>query len=366
MGSDEVNSISDTVESMMIANIVKDKYNDIVARGTLTIDETLFQLFPSDTPTIPTLMYLPDGVARIDWLQYYDTNPLDNTQVGQFGAYRHDLNTNLVATINWTTTSSTSNTIIPNGNVTFTVASSTLPIIVGQKATAISGNASMFGSVTSYFGTTLSINVTSSIGSGTFNSWIIQNVNVPNSPPGYKYVDIVPVDYFLDVTNRFDITQQNTFTYTFTQGGNNFNFRYKNDHQPSICTILSNFYCLFDTLDITQDSTLQASKTLGYGQYLPAFQLVDSFTPMLDDFQFPLLLNESLSQAFFELKERQHTKADVEIQRQWAVVQKTKSKANKPGYFDQLANYGRVPRTGGYGGYPLWRWMRNSIGNAGV
>jgi hypothetical protein len=366
MSSDEVNSIGDTVESLQVAQIVQNKYYDIVARGDLTLDEQLYQLVPPDTLTIPVVMQLPQGCSRIDWLQYFDTNPLDNTQIDQFGAYSHDLNLDLISRVIWTTTSASSVAIPPTGSgvVTFVVTSSTLPITIGQLAQANSGSNAIIGTVAQYVGTTLVLNVTSVIGTGTFNSWIITSVNVPNAPPGYKYVTIVPNDYFLDITNRFDITQPFVFQYTFNQGGNNFHFRARNDVQASICTVLSNRYVIFDALDASQDSTLQASKTLCYGQLVPPFVLEDNFVPQLDDHQFPLLLNEAKSLAFYELKQMPHTKADQEIQRQWAVTQARKSKANKPSYYDQLANYGRVPRTGGYGGYPLWRFMRNS-GNFG-
>lgn len=362
MSSDEVNSISDTSESMQVANIVQTKYYDIVARGSLTIDEQLFQLNPSGDPTKPTIMTMPQGITRLDWLQYFDSNPLNNVQVSQFGAFSHGLNVDLVPTVNWTTTSITSNTITSSGTVTFTVGSSTLPIKIGQTAQAVSGLNSMFGTVTSYSGVTLVMQMSSSTGSGTFNSWVITSVSVPNAPPGYKYVSVVPIDYFLDVTNRFDITQTNAFQYVFNEGlGNIFTFRYRNDHQPTICTVISNNWVLFDSYDSTQDSTLQDSKILAYGQFIPPFQLNDNFIPQLDDLQFPLLLNEATSLAFYELKQMPHAKADEEIKRQWAVAQKTKSIANKPSYYDQLANFGRVPRTGGYGGSPIYRWMRNGL-----
>ncbi len=366
MSSDQVNSISDTPESLQVAQIVQNKYYDIVARGDLTIDEQLFQLNPSNDTTRPTLMSLPQGVSRIDWLQYYDSNPLDNTQNSQFGAFAHGLNTDIFHPSLWTTTSTTSNSIVSSGTISWVVASNQLPVVIGQNVVAMAGTNNMFGHVTSYSGTTLVVQITSSIGSGTFNSWVIQNSPLNNNPPGYKYVDVVPIDYFLNITNRFDVTQNNVLTFNFVAEGYTFTLRYRNDHTPSLATVIDNQIVLFDSFDATQDTTLQTSKTMAFGQYVPAFQLVDNFVPFLDDQQFPLLLNESKSLAYYELKQQTHQKADQEIQRQWAVTQKTKSKSNKPGYFDQLANYGRVPRTGGYGGYPLWRWMRNSIGNSGV
>ena len=369
MSSDEVNSIGDTVESMQVAQIVQNKYYDIVARGDLTLDERLFQLVPSDNSSIPVLMTIPEGCSRISWLQYLDTNPADNLQTDQFGSYSHDLNTDLVSITQWTTTSSSTVVIPPSGtgSVTFTVASSTLPASVGQLVQATSGGSSIIGNVVQYLGTTLVLNVTSVVNPGTFSSWVITSVNVPNVPPGYKYVRLVPIDYFLDIVNRLDLTQNYVFSYTFSVGGTSpgqvapasFTFRARNDQQPTLATVISNNWILFDQYDSSQDSTLQASKTLAYGQLVPPFVLEDNFVPTLDDNQFPLLLNESKSLAFYELKQMPHAKADQEIQRQWAVTQARKSKANKPGYFNQLADFGRIPRTGGYSGYPLWPFMRD-------
>jgi hypothetical protein len=358
MSSDEVNSIGDTVESMQIAQIIQNKYYDIVARGDLTLDNVLFQLNPSDNSTLPVLMTLPAGVSRMDWIKYYNTNPRDNTQNSQFGSFSHALNTDLVSTVNWTVTSTTSVTIVTTGNVTFTVNAGA-PIQIGQlaQANATAGN-SLIGRVVSYSGTTLILAITNRTGSGTFASWSIASITVPNVPPGYSYVQIVPLDYFLDVTDRLDVTQNNVLSYTFSQGGNKFTFRYFIDRQPRMCTVISNNWVIFDSFDNTQDDTLQASKTEVFGQIVPPFQLQDNFVPTLDDQQFPLLLNESKSLAFYELKQMTHAKVDQEIQRQWTVTQKTKSISNKPTYFEQVDNYGRVPRTGIASGYPLWRWMR--------
>jgi len=366
MSSDEVNSIGDTPESLQVATLLQNKYYDIVARGTLTIDETLFQLIPSDNSNNPVQMVIPEGVSRIDWLQYFDTNPLDNTQTDQFGSFAHDLNIDLVSSVAWQTTSVSSVTIpvIPTGTVTFTVSSSTLPVVLNQFIEAISGNSYILGNVVAYVGTALTMSITNVSGPGIFSNWIISSATPPDIPPGYKYVEIVPNDYFLNIVNKLDLTQPNTLSYVFDDGIAKFTFRCRNDRTPMMCTVIQNNWVLFDSFDATQDSTLQASKTLGFGQVVPVFKLQDNFIPKLDDQQFPLLLNETTSLAFYELKQMPHAKADEEIKRQWAVAQKTKSKSNKPSYFDQLSDFGRVPRTGGYGGYPPNLWMRNSIGNA--
>lgn len=274
MSSDEVNSISDTAESLQIATIIKNKYFDIVARGDLPAEERLIQLTPSDDATKPVLMYVPDGVITIEWLKYFDTNPTDSQEQSQFGS-GHDTNLDITHT--------------PS--------------------------------------------------------------DPADVPAGYKYVTLLPIAQFLDMVNGFNPSESNVETLSFKPGSQTYTFYYKNDHQPRYATIIENTYVIFDMYDATQDSTLQASKTMAFGQSITPFSMTDNFVPNVDDNQFPLLFNEALAVAFYELKQVPNAKAEQEIKRQWSVVQKNKSVDNKPSYFDQLPNFGRMPRTGGYGGF---------------
>lgn len=70
LDGEEVNSISDTVESMQVASIVKTVYNDIQSRADLPEHYGLFELEASLTHTKPTIMYRPDDVSNILWIKY--------------------------------------------------------------------------------------------------------------------------------------------------------------------------------------------------------------------------------------------------------------------------------------------------------
>lgn len=70
MDSDEVNSISDTVESHDIAILLRDVYYDIAVELNLTAHESLFELEPSLDPLQPTLMFLPENVCKLEWVKY--------------------------------------------------------------------------------------------------------------------------------------------------------------------------------------------------------------------------------------------------------------------------------------------------------
>lgn len=268
LDSDEVNSISDTPESLQVAEIVKTTYFNIIARTHLPEHKQLLQLESSADNTRPVLMYIPDGISKIEWIKYFNSNNLATAST----TTAHGVNTDLVTT-----------------------------------------------------------------------------TNVPSAVPGYEYVTILPNQQFLDITNAFNPNESNVDSFTFNDTSNNFpgnfTFYYKDDRQPFYCTFLSDFYVVFDSFDSAVDSTLQQSKTMALGQIIPRWEMTDTFIPNIDETQIPLLLNEAKSLAFFELKQTLHSKAEQESKRHWSSIQKDKSKADKPSYFDQLPDFGRYGRS---------------------
>lgn len=336
LNSDEVNSISDTTESMQVAEVIKQTYFNFIARAQLPEHYDLFQLISANDSTQPVVMTKPDNIKFMDWVKYFDTSVTNSTTSG------HGINTDIVSP-NWTTTSTTSNTIAL-GSHTFTVTAG-LAIGINSTAKAVAGVNSMIGTVTSYTGTTLIMNVTSIVGSGTYTSWVISMYPGVNSSPEYKYVTILPNQQFIDMVNGFNILENDVDEFNFSVGAENFKFLYKTQQQPRFCTVIKDFYLIFDAYDEFQDSTLQSTKTMCWGQFSPSWSMVDSFIPDLDDQQFPLLLNEAKSLAFLELKQMSHPKAEQESKRQWGTVQKNKSLVDKPSYFDALPNFGRIRGT---------------------
>lgn len=78
MDSDEVNSINDSVESQQVVEVIKTVYDDIISRGDLHGNKTLFNLTASNDPVKPIVMSKPDNIDRIEWLKY-DTRLLTDT-----------------------------------------------------------------------------------------------------------------------------------------------------------------------------------------------------------------------------------------------------------------------------------------------
>lgn len=236
MSSDEVNSVSDTTESLQVLQILKTTFFNMVARANLPEQKELYQLDPSLNVLEPVLMFIPEGKKSLEWIKYYDAD---------------------------------------------------------------------------------------------------------TAALQYKYVSVIPMQQFLDFVDGYDPSESYIDTMNFTTNSETFLFNYRNDVQPQYCTVISDYYVIFDAYNNLLDTTLQASKTQCFGLVEPEWQDTDSFIPTLDDGQVPLLLNEAKALAFFELKQIAHPKAEQEARRQWSSLQRDKSVDNKPSYFDQLPDFGR-------------------------
>lgn len=383
LNSDQVNSIGDTAESYQVATILQQVYYNITSRSDLPEQYGLFQLVPSTDPTIPVILQKPSNVSKVHWIKYFDTNPADGgtLQTDQFGSYsnQHDTNTDLSFNGSaafsgpWSLTS-TSTITLSNTNpqtISFAGVTAGVNIGLGQTCNIYQGNntTNLAGSgiVTAYYSTSgpivqtylvVDVTATNPLYTGTaYSSWSIIQSDAIGQAPGYCYVRILPVAPFIDMVNKFNGDMSDVYSYEFAgntvtgEPNEMFTFLYKNDHQPSYCTCIENQYFLFDTFDSTQDATLQASKTMCYGEMIPQFLLQDSFIPQIDDYNFQLLIAEAKELAFLELKQMDHPKAAQETKRQWSRLQKDKSVTNKPTYFNQLPNFGRRPNTGGYGAW---------------
>ena len=101
LDSDEVNSFSDTTESVAVANIIKEAYFEIISEVQPKETEGLFHLDASGDNTKPCLMYLPTTVSNIEWLKYnvgdtlIDTNFRDlcYLDIDEFFRYTNGIDT---------------------------------------------------------------------------------------------------------------------------------------------------------------------------------------------------------------------------------------------------------------------------------
>lgn len=104
MSSDEVNSIGDTTESLQVANIIKQKFFDIINRVDLPNLDELVQLDAGLDSQSPVIMTIPERIGEVQWIKYFDTNV---NGINTPRAFIHDLNTDI--------TQSPSGVVIPPG-----------------------------------------------------------------------------------------------------------------------------------------------------------------------------------------------------------------------------------------------------------
>ena len=77
MNSDEVNSITDTAESLQVAQIIKSSFYNIVDGKDFPWLKELFQLSTSGTVSKPTHMKLPETIIDLDWIKYNAKKPTE-------------------------------------------------------------------------------------------------------------------------------------------------------------------------------------------------------------------------------------------------------------------------------------------------
>lgn len=236
--SDEINSISDSVESMQIANIVRTAYYDLIQRSNLPEHHSLVTLDASGDSAKPTLMYLPSTVSEVKWIKY-DCREVSDTFANM------------------------------------------------------------------------------------------------------RLIDYLPLDQFLNRMNGYDVDEADVETFTHTIGVDTFTFVYTKDTHPSFYTTFDDNTILFDSYDSDIDTTLQKSKTMCFGRVVIPFTLSDSFIPDLDESQFALLLNESKSLAWYELKQSPHAIAERNSKRGWSNLQRSKEAVKGLSDFDKLPDFGR-------------------------
>lgn len=158
---------------------------------------------------------------------------------------------------------------------------------------------------------------------------------------GYKPVQFMDLYSFLDMQLGLDTTQTNVETMTLTVDGSTLPFPYLNDKAPDWYTSYDDRTLIFDSFDEELETNLVKNKTLCYGEKNITFSLTDSYVPVLDERQFPLLVNEAKALAWAELKQTQHARAERSAKRGWINLQRSKEAVDHRPAIDRLPNYGR-------------------------
>lgn len=204
MNSDEVNSITESTESLQVANIIKSTYFNITDGKDWPHLYKLYTLTGYADSNKPTHFYLPDNVIEVEWLKY-------NTK-----------------------TSTTGKDVFRD--IIYKSPKEFMAILDGRDSTA-------------------------------------------------SFIKVVEDPSTVDL---------NIY----------------NDRVPSYYTSFDNETIVLDAYLNTLESTLQGSKTQGYGKVYPTWTMADNFTPDLPTQSFSYLLNEAKSTCFARLKETEDEKSE--------------------------------------------------------
>lgn len=222
MDSDEVNSISDTVESLQVAGIIEDTYYYLSSVNTFPEHYEIFTLDALGDTDKPSHMKAPANVMVIEWIRY-DTQTSGDTDVN------------------------------------------------------------------------------------------------------YTQMQYMTPEEFVTYVSQRTSSDSNIETVT---EDTSVKLLIKNDQAPTYWTSFDDEYVVFDSFDNTVDTTMQKSKSMGYGIKMPIFSLTDTYIPDIDEHLFPLLLNEAKAQAFIDLKQMPNPTAERRARK---VLNKHQAKEKKLG-----------------------------------
>lgn len=175
--------------------------------------------------------------------------------------------------------------------------------------------------------------------------WLRYNVaTVDDTYPVWADLHYLPIHNFIEMMHGYNPTETNMESFTHSFDGFTIDFVYRNDTNPYYFTTYDDNSLFFDAYDLAVDDTLQASKTVGYGSKATTFVREDTWVPELQPNQFALLLNESKSLAWAELKQTVHAKAERTAIKNWQHLQRTRQQIPDGQVFqNQTHNFNRLP-----------------------
>lgn len=172
-------------------------------------------------------------------------------------------------------------------------------------------------------------------------SWLKYNRSDDLTKPDWQEVSFVSNEEFIHFQTGIDQADSTYQSMIVTINGKDFTFQIQNERFPQYYTIFDEYNIIFNAFDNTVEDTLTEERTMGFGDLIPEFRMENDFVPDLDPRQFQLLLQESKSTAFVELKQAPNPKAEAKARRGQIQMQKQKSD-NDPSWPNQRhAAFGR-------------------------
>lgn len=111
------------------------------------------------------------------------------------------------------------------------------------------------------------------------------------------------------------------------------------DQAPTYYTTFDDEYLIFDSFDVSTETTLQASRSMVLGHEIPDFVMSDTFIPDLPADKFPLYLSELKQTAFTNNKQVSNANEDRKARRQRVRQLNNRYRSRQQG--NPSKNYGR-------------------------
>lgn len=175
--------------------------------------------------------------------------------------------------------------------------------------------------------------------------WLRYNVGESLLDTEFRDLDYLPIEDFLRIQEALNYDETYVESQIIEINGQEFNVKYRNDEDPRYWTSPDGQTILLDSYDSSYEDTLTSSRTYGFGQLVPVFQMTDTFVPRLNPKQFQLLLQEAKAQAFIELKQTANEKAERKAKRNRILAMKNKDSSVDPR--PNLIKHGGFGRRGG-------------------
>ena len=153
--------------------------------------------------------------------------------------------------------------------------------------------------------------------------WIKYNVDTTGSEATYRDIKYLSPKDFVDQVLRRNETASN-----ITKITDNVDLLILTDAMPSYWTSFDDENIIFDSYDSSVESNLQSQKTTCHGIKEPTWTTSDTFIPDLPTNLFSLLLTESKSTAFFNIKQVANSKEEQKARRQRIALRKNKWRQN--------------------------------------
>lgn len=162
--------------------------------------------------------------------------------------------------------------------------------------------------------------------------------------PDYSDLRMIDNDEFFHFQTGVDTASSTVDQMTSTIDGASLTFHFRTDRVPTYYTIFNDETLIFDSVDLSVDTTLVSAKTIGHGLLSPTFSLTNTFIPDLDHRQFQLLLQDAKATAHIELKQSPHPRAEQKYRWNRVLAQKTRDDNDPRNSSQRAIRFGRTPR----------------------